>query len=88
MHELYTCTNAGISNLDSINYIKMCLENLCALNEFPTIMLRVKADTFGVSLDAGSDVVLNELKNCATTEQESKIVLNYILVQLLERCNI
>ena len=40
-------------------------------------------DTFGVSLDVGSAVVLNELKNSATTEQD-KIVLNDTLVQLLE----
>ena len=81
MHELYT--NAGISNLDSINYIKMCLENLNALKESPLMMLQAKTDTFGVSLDVGSDAVLNELQNSATTEQD-KIVLHDILVQLLE----
>ena len=47
MHELYT--NAGISNLDSINYIQMCLENLNALKESPLMMLQAKSDTFGVS---------------------------------------
>ena len=49
MHELYT--NSGISNLDSINYIKMCLENLNALKENPLMMLQANTDTFGVSLD-------------------------------------
>ena len=78
MHELYT--NAGISNLDSVNYIRMCLENLNALKESPLMMLH---DTFGVSLDVDSDAVLNELQTSATTEQD-KIVLNDILVQLLE----
>ena len=69
MHELYT--NAGISNLDSVNYIKMCLENLNALKESPLMMLH---DTFGVSLDVDSDAVLNELQISATTEQD-KIVI-------------
>ena len=81
MHELYTI--AGISNLDSVNYIKMCLENLNALKESPLMTLQAKTDTFGVSLDVDSDAVLNELQNSATTEQD-KIVLNDILVQLLE----
>ena len=81
MHELYT--NSGISNLDSINYIKMCLENLNALKENALMMLQANTDTFGVSLGVGSDAVLNELQNSATTEQE-KLVLNDILVQLLE----
>ena len=49
MHELYT--NAGIANLDSINYIQMCLENLNALKESPLMMLQAKTDTFGVALD-------------------------------------
>ena len=69
-------TNAGISNLDSINYIQICLKNLNALKESPLMMLQAKTDTFGVSLDVGSDAVLN-------TEQD-KIVLNDIQVQLLE----
>ena len=81
MHELYT--NSGISNLDSINYIKMCLQNLNALKENPLMMLQANTDTFGVSLDVGSDAVVNELQNSATTEQD-KLVLNDILVQLLE----
>ena len=81
MHELYT--NAGISNLDSVNYTKMCLENLNALKESPLMMLQAKTDTFGVSLDVDSDAVLNELENSVTTEQD-KIVLNDVLVQLLE----
>ena len=63
MNELYT--NAGISNLDSINYIKMCLENLNTLQEY---LLQANTDTFGASLDVGSDAVLNELQNFATTE--------------------
>ena len=46
-------------------------------------MLQANTDTFGVSLDVGSDAVLNELQNSATTEQD-KLVLNDILVQLLE----
>ena len=52
-------TNTGISNLDSINYIQMCLENLNALKESPLMMLQAKTDTFGVSLDVDSDAVLN-----------------------------
>ena len=81
MHELHT--NAGISNLDSINYIQMCRENLNALKESPLMMLQAKCDTFGVSLDVGSDQVLNELQNSSTTEQD-KMVLNDILVQYLK----
>ena len=64
MHEIYT--NAGISNLDSVNY---SLENMNALKESPLMMLQAKTDTFGVSLDVDSDAVLNELQNSATTEQ-------------------
>ena len=48
MHELYT--NAGISNLDSVSYIKRCLQNLNARTESPLMMLQTKTDTFGVSL--------------------------------------
>ena len=81
MHELYT--NASISNHDSVNYTKMCLQNLNALKESPLMTLQAKTDTFGVSLDVDSDAVLNELQNSATTEQD-KVVLNDILVQLLE----
>ena len=76
MHKIYS--NAGISNLDSIKY-----ENLNALKESLLRMLQAKTDTFGVSLDVGSDIELNELQNSATTEQDT-IVLNDILVQLLE----
>ena len=64
MHEIYT--NAGIPNLDSVNY---SLENMNALKESPLMMLQAKTDTFGVSLDVDSDAVLNELQNSATTEQ-------------------
>ena len=64
MHELYT--NACIANLDSINYIQMCLENLNALKESPLMMLQAKTDTFGVALDVDSDAVLNELQNNRT----------------------
>ena len=46
------------SNLESINYIKMCLKNLNALKENPLMMLQANTDTFGVSLDVGSDAVL------------------------------
>ena len=69
--------------LDSVNYTKMCLENMDALKESPLMMLQAKADTFGVSLDVDSDAVLNELENSVTMEQD-KIVLNDVLVKLLE----
>ena len=81
MHELYT--NAGISNLDSVNYTKNVSRKLECIKRVPFDDVQAKTDTFGVSLDVDSDAVLNELENSVTTEQD-KIVLNDVLVQLLE----
>ena len=49
------------------------------IKRVPFEMVQAKTDTFGVSLDVGSDEVLNELQNSSTREQD-KIVLNDILV--------
>ena len=71
MYGAFLDTNAGISNLDSINYIQMCLENMNTLKESHLMMMQAKADTFSVSLDVDSDAVLNELQNSSTTEQDN-----------------
>ena len=81
MHELYT--NAGISNLDSINYTNASRKLECITRVPFDDVAGKETDTFGTSLDVGFDEVLNELQNSFTTEQD-KIVFNDILVQLLE----
>ena len=77
MHQLYT-----ITNLESIAYIKTCLQNLIQLRETPLIALQSKNDTFGVPLYPESDPVLQELLNATTSDLEM-LELHEILVLLI-----
>ena len=77
MHQLYT--NQAIKNLESITYIKTCLQNL---NESPLLALQAKTDTFGVPLYPDSDAVLTELQT-ADIEELEKNELHCILFLLI-----
>ena len=70
MHQLHT--NQAITNLESITYIKTCLQNLNTLKESLLLALQAKTDTFGVPLYPDSDAVLKELQTADIEELEKK----------------
>ena len=55
--------NQKITNLDSIPYVKTCLQNLYLLRNCPQLVFDMKNEVFGISLDEDSDEVLHSLRN-------------------------
>ena len=55
MKQLYG--NPGITNLDTISYIKTCLLYLKSLKDCPLLVLTTCTDIFGIDLDKETDVI-------------------------------
>ena len=72
-------TNKVITNLESITFIKTCLQNLIPLRETPLIALQSKNDTFGVP---ESDPAFQELLTAIISDLEM-LQLHEILVLLI-----
>ena len=75
MQQLYA--NQKITNLDSIPYVKTCLQNLYLLRNCPQLIFDMKNDMFGISLDEDSDEVLHSLRNAVLSVSEKESWLKY-----------
>ena len=87
MQQLY---NQHFKNLDSILYIRTCLQNLKKLKDMPLLALETRSDMFDMPLDP-FDTVLQSVKNSGRSEQEKEcfkdILLRLItcIVEVIER---
>ena len=61
MKQLYG--NPGITNLDTISYIKTCLQYLKSLKDYPLLVLTTCTDIFGIDLDKETDDILQCLQS-------------------------
>ena len=61
MKQLYG--NPGITNLDTISYIKTCLQYLKSLKDCPLLVLTTCTDMFGIDLDKETDAILQCLQS-------------------------
>ena len=71
--------NPGITNLDTISYIKTCLHYLKSLKDCPLLVLTTCTDIFGIDLDKETNVILQ----CLQSNALEKASLNEILFQLI-----
>ena len=55
MKQLYE--NPGITNFDTISYIKTCLQYLKSLKDCPLLVLTTCTDLFGIDLDKETDIL-------------------------------
>ena len=58
-----TVWNSGITNLDTISYIKTCLQYLKSLKDCPLLVFTTCKDIFGIDLDKESDIILQCLQS-------------------------
>ena len=55
--------NPGITNLDTMSYIKTCLQFLKSLKDCPLLVLTTCTDIFGIDLDKETDAILQCLQS-------------------------
>ena len=77
MQQLYA--NQKITNLDSIPYVKTCLQNLHRLKNCPQLVFDTKNDVFDISLDEDSDEVLHCLQNDVLSVSEKECLAEILL---------
>ena len=71
--------NQKITNLDSIPYVKTCLQNLYLLRKWPQLVFDMKNDVLGISLDKDSDEVLHSLRNAVLSVSEKECLAEILL---------
>ena len=82
MQQLYG--NPGITNLDTISYIKTCLQYLKSLMDCPLLVFTTCKDIFGIDLDKESDIIRQCLQsNFSLMNAQEKKSLNDILSRLI-----
>ena len=83
MKQLYG--NPGITNLDTISYIKTCLQYLKSLKDCPLLLvLTTCTDIFGIDLDKETDVIQQCLQSYFNLMNAlEKASLNEILFRLI-----
>ena len=67
------------SNLDSIPYVKICLQNLYLLKNSPQLVFDMKNDVFGIPLDEDSDEALHSLRIAALSVSEKECLAEILL---------